>query len=93
MVHHLSVGPFAGTYNLVTGRSRAYVEIIDALKEIIPDEFKIVPIARTKKMIDQKFDNAKLMSALGGFTFTPFQQSLKETVQAIQDELASKTSV
>ncbi len=78
----LAAGYATGTFNLVTGKSQTFKELIENLQEISPRPFEVVKIPRKRPLIHQQFDIKKLQGAVPGFTFTPIKQGLQETFDA-----------
>ncbi len=78
----LMSGPAAGTFNLVTGKSRSFRELTSLLDRISPRPFNIVNVERKKPLIRQEFDIRKLLQAAPGFTFTDIRRGLQETFYA-----------
>ncbi len=83
IVYYLTCSNAAGIYNLATGQSHSYMEIIDCLREIVPHDFDVINIPRTKPLVDWKFDITKLSRALPDFRFTELKQGLQETYEAL----------
>jgi len=83
LIHHLTYGDAYGIYNLATGQSHSYIEIADCLREIIPYDFDVIHIPRTRPTVDWKFDIAKLSRAVPDFCFTELKQGLQETYEAL----------
>jgi UDP-glucose 4-epimerase len=81
----------AGIYNLASGESHSFKEIIAYLRKLSEREFDVVHVARDKPKIDQKVDPAKLLSALPGFRFTALEQGVKETYQYLSAALSART--
>lgn len=86
LVYHLTYGDASGIYNLATGQSHSYIEIIDYLREIIPYDFDVFHIPRTKPAVDWKFDITKLSRVLPDFCFTELREGLQETYKALAVE-------
>ena len=68
-----------GTYNVVTGRSVTFLELIDHFRAIVPEKFRVVEVERDRPKADQRFECAKLLRALGEFRFTDMEQGLRDT--------------
>jgi len=86
LICSLAYSDESGIYNLATGQSHSYIEIADLLREIIPCDFDVFHIPRTKPIVDWKFDVTKLSRAVPGFYFTELRQGLQETYEAIAAE-------
>lgn len=79
---HLTFSESVGIYNLATGRSHSYLEIIDSLRKVIPYEFDISCLPRTRPLINQGFDISKLAAEAPDLTFTGLEEGLRETYEA-----------
>lgn len=79
VVARLIAGGVAGTYNLATGQSHAYQEIVDILRAVAPGRFEVVRAERTRPRIDQGFDVARLRAALPGLAFVDLAEGLRRT--------------
>lgn len=79
LVHHFTFGNFSGTYNLVTGQSYSYYEIAECLRKVIPYDFSVSYVPRTRPLVNQKFDITKLSQAMSDFHFTELEEGLLET--------------
>ena len=86
IVHHLTCSDAAGVYNVATGQSHSFIEIVGYLREIVPHDFDVINIPRTKPLVDWKFDIAKLSRAVPDFCFTELKQGLQETYEALAVE-------
>lgn len=74
-----ALGDYHGVYNLVTGHSRAFVEVLEILRQVTDRPFTVMSMARTKPKIDQGFDRSRLLRAMPGFRFTTLEEGLQET--------------
>jgi len=83
IVYHLTCGNAAGIYNVATGQSHSFIEIIDYLREIVPFDFNVFHIPRTKPPVDWKFDITKLSRVLPDFCFMELRKGLRETYEAL----------
>lgn len=92
LTERLISGNFTGTLNLVTGKSRPFLELVEILREISPVEFKIVHLARTPPLTHQQFDIQKLSEAVPNFQFTGLRRGLQETVKAFPARNQKTTS-
>ena len=78
----LSLGQETGIFNLATGETHSFNEVILILAKILPKKFKVIAKARTGTCFDQVFDNSKLRSALPNFKFHNLEQALLETYRS-----------
>jgi len=79
IVLRLLVDGRSGTFNVATGESRSYLEIVEHLRTMISLPFTMVYRERTRPWIDQRFDVARLRAAIPDLHFTPLEQGLAET--------------
>ena len=61
LVEGLIRGRFSGVYNLASGKSYSFSEILAVLKQIGASNFEISHTARSRPLIDQKFNISKLL--------------------------------
>jgi UDP-glucose 4-epimerase len=76
----------SGLYNLATGESRSFGSVVEELRGIIPDEFRVeqAPRAGGGSVTHRRFDVGKLRESLPDATFTPFRDGLRRTLEAAQ---------
>jgi UDP-glucose 4-epimerase len=89
IVAHLVCGDYTGVYNLASGQSHSYLEILACLQDIVPQEFTIHYQPRTRPLIHQQCDISKLLRAMPHCQFTP----LTERLRTIYDYYASRQQV
>jgi nucleoside-diphosphate-sugar epimerase len=81
IVAHLINGDYTGVYNLASGHSHSALELLARLCHIIPQEFTVHSLPRTRPLVHQQFDISKLLQAMPQWQFTP----LTECLQTIYD--------
>jgi UDP-glucose 4-epimerase len=86
IVAHLVCGDYTGVYNLASGQSHSYLEILACLQDIVPQKFAVQHRPRTRPLIQQQCDISKLLGAMPHYQFTP----LMERLQATYDYYASR---
>ena len=79
LVHHFICGNFSGIYNLATGRSYSFQEIVECLQKVAPYGFSVSHAPRTQPFAHQRFDITKLSQAMPDFRFTELTEGLRET--------------
>lgn len=89
MTLHFALGDQCGTFNLATGRSHSFQEIITCLRRVTQEEFEVIHGKRDRPKIDQRINPAKLLRALPGFRFTELEQGLKETYRYLSRNLSA----
>lgn len=80
--------PFSGTLNLASGRSVSFLDVLAAVGRLTAAP-KTQSRPRSKRQVDQAFDNARVREVLPGLRFTSLDAGLK----AVRDaELAGARS-
>lgn len=69
-----------GLYNVATGDSRSFAQIVEAIRGLVPYEVTVNNAARKGSITHRRFDTARLRQAAPGFRFTPFQEGLRATL-------------
>lgn len=72
-----------GTYNLATGRSVSFREIVEMLRNIVPKRFEVVFQPRKTPVTHRHFDGVRLTSAMPGFRYTPLDAGLRSYYAAV----------
>lgn len=65
-----------GTYNLATGRSQSFSDIVAALQQAVPVSFEVVSMPRKGPITHRHFDTTKLFLQVHGFHFTSIEQGI-----------------
>ncbi len=68
-----------GTFNLATGKSLRFAELVEQLKKVVPLPFEVIRVPRKVPLVHQGFEIAKLRERFPGMTFTPLDEGLRET--------------
>ena len=82
IVHRLAFSEASGMYNLATGRSYSFREVLESLRRVIPEHFSVARIKRTRPKIDQQFNVARLCRELSRSHFTDLEEGIRETYWA-----------
>ncbi len=69
-----------GIYNIATGESISFSEMLKIIKLITKTNFKIKYKSRTSGSFDQIFDNSKFLKAVQEFSFTSKKIAFKQTL-------------
>jgi len=77
----LALGPFVGTYNLATGRSHTFQELVGILREVLSMDLSVEQLERDRPKADQRINLAKLMAVLPDLRLTEFADGLRETCE------------
>ena len=78
-------GELCGTYNVASGKSHSFQEILGILRKISGVDFDVLQSERSKPKVDQQFDTSKLLKAIPGFRFTELEEGIRRTVQDFKD--------
>lgn len=76
LVHHLVVANVSGTYNLATGHSRSFSDVVEVLRQVVPVSFEVVSLPRKGPITHRHFDVTKLFLQVPGFRFMSLEQGL-----------------
>lgn len=74
-----ALGGHTGTYNLASGKSASFQNILGLLRKISGKDFRVVTMKRSKPKVDQRVDMTKLLSQIPGFDFTPLELGLRKS--------------
>lgn len=66
-----------GVYNLATGTSHSFAEVVEVLRQVVPVEFTVVSAPRQVPVSHRHFDIARLFLAVPDFQFTPLEDGLR----------------
>lgn len=67
-----------GIFNIATGKSVTFLEVAEALRQLLPSPVEIIHQERTGPKFDQGFNVDKLKQTLPNLEFTPLRKALKE---------------
>ena len=79
IVTMLALGDYSGTYNLATGQTHSFQEIIGYLRQLANEEFVVVSRERDRPKVDRTINPAKLLKVLPSFRFTNIKVGLAQT--------------
>lgn len=68
-----------GTFNLATGVSRSFAEVVEVLRTVAPFEFAVSHLPRRAPVTHRSFDISRLARQVPGFVFTGLEDALLET--------------
>jgi UDP-glucose 4-epimerase len=83
----LAQGNHQGVFNVATGQSHSFVQILECLQGITNSVFAIGHQDSSRPKIDQRILPAKLLESLPGFQFTNLEEGLLETWKFFKDSL------
>jgi len=69
-----------GLFNLATGESRSFADIVATIRGLVPYEFTVASAPRKGPLTHRRFDTARLRRAVPGFQYTPFKDGLRTTL-------------
>ncbi len=72
----------AGIYNIATGQSRSFADLVKTIRDLVPYEVEVVSAPRKGPITHRRFDIARLAQALPGLRFTPLREGLATTLAA-----------
>ncbi len=83
-VEHLIDAGAEGTFNLATGVSRSFAQVVDEIRRVVPLEFEVSYQPRRAPITHREFDVARFVRHAPGFQFTDFGRALRETFEGFQ---------
>lgn len=84
-------GDQQGTFNLVSGESCSFKDILEIIRKVSGREFEIVNMKRTRPKIDQKFCQEKMARVMPGFRPMPLEQGVAETYRFVLKKTLERT--
>ena len=85
LIERLVFSDAAGTYNLVSGASRSFAEIVEGFRRIAPFEFSVTHAPRKGEITHRQYDASRLTRQVPGFEFTDFDKGLQATLEFFAD--------
>lgn len=76
----LSLGGYDGVVNLADSGSVSFAELLGLIDAMAPRGARSVSQPRTREKVDNRYDNALLLSLVPDFTFTPIEEGLRRTI-------------
>jgi len=73
----LALGDRSGIYNLATGESYSFQEIITYLGRIVKEEFEVIHAERDRPKVDIRLNNVKILKELPQISFTEIEHGLR----------------
>jgi UDP-glucose 4-epimerase len=71
-----------GVFNIATGTSRSFAQVVDAIRSITPYQITVTHAPRRTPITHRSYDIALLERVVPRFAFTPFEDSLRATLAA-----------
>jgi len=72
----------AGVYNVATGQSRSFADVVKTIRDLVPYDVEVTSVARRGAITHRRFDVGRLTAALPGLRFTPLRDGLTATLGA-----------
>ncbi len=91
IVRHFAQNDESGIYNLASGVSRTYQDLLSIMRTVTKKAFEIIHEDRTRLQIDQTVDVSLLKQAVPGLRLTSLEQGVRETFLAMEQRLPEET--
>ena len=88
IVRHFVKSNKVGIYNLASGVSRSYQDLLTFIGEMTKEEIQVASISRTRPRIDQTVDVSKLKQTVPGLELTPLEKGIPKTYRDIEYRLS-----
>jgi UDP-glucose 4-epimerase len=72
----------SGVFNIATGRSRSFAQVIEAIRKLVPYEVSVTNAPRKSPIPHRSYDITRLDQAVPAFPFTPLEDGLRATLAA-----------
>ncbi|HET9926689.1 MAG TPA: NAD(P)-dependent oxidoreductase [Methylomirabilota bacterium] len=72
----------AGVFNVATGQSRSFADVVKAMRDLVPYDVEVTSLPRKSAITHRRFDIARLTRAVPGLRFTPLPDGLRATLRA-----------
>ena len=79
-IYELYKNNASGVYNIATGQSTSFLNMVEIIRKVRAQHFRVVYKKRTQKAFDQTFDVSKFRSLAHNFSFTTKQAAFKKTL-------------
>ena len=87
IVRHLVQSDEGGIYNLASGVSRTYQDMLSIMRTVTKKAFEIIHEDRKRLQIDQTVDVSLLKQAVPGLRLTSLEQGIRETFLDMEQRL------
>jgi len=71
-----------GVFNVATGESRSFGDIVETIRALVPYEVKVTSVPRKGPVTHRRYDIGRLRQAVPQMGFTPFKDGLRATLAA-----------
>ncbi|MEX2224543.1 MAG: NAD-dependent epimerase/dehydratase family protein [Candidatus Rokuibacteriota bacterium] len=72
----------AGVYNVASGQSHSFADVIKTIRDLVPYEFEVASTPRKGPITHRRFDTPRLARALPDLRLTPLREGLRATLGA-----------
>jgi nucleoside-diphosphate-sugar epimerase len=72
----------SGVFNIATGRSQSFAQVIEAIRKLVPYEVAVTNAPRKSPITHRSYDITRLEQAVPGVRFTPLEDGLRATLAA-----------
>lgn len=86
IIINLTLGKAEGIFNIASGKSLSFKQMINVIRKISPKKFKIAYKKRTSPPFNQKYDIKKLKEYLPDLKFMPLDKAIQETFIYYQNQ-------
>lgn len=90
LIERLVSSGATGTYNLASGASRSFSEVVEAFRKIAPYDFSVTLAPRKGEITHRRYDVSRLTRQVPGFAFTDFDTGLRATLEFFSRSTGSK---
>ena len=90
IVRHFAQNGESGTYNLASGVSRTYQDLLAIIRTVTKKEFELVHEDRTRPQVDQTVDVSHLQQTVPGLNLTTLEQGVRETFREMEQRLSGE---
>jgi UDP-glucose 4-epimerase len=87
IVRHLVQSDEGGIYNLASGVSRTYQDMLSIIHAVVKKEFEVAHEGRTRPQVDQTVDVSHLKQVVPGLRLTSLEQGIRETFLDMEQRL------
>ncbi len=81
LVSRYIAADFSGTFNVVSGSSHSFCEIVDWISECTLRDLQLHEMPRTRPKVDQSYQNEAILACAPGFRFTTMKQAIEKTIK------------
>jgi UDP-glucose 4-epimerase len=82
LVTALTLSEETGVFNVATGESRTFREIVETLRGLVPYEIGVTSVPRKGPITHRRFDTTRLRRTVPDLGLTPFKEGAKATLRA-----------